>query len=100
MHNIIYLLLYTGVRIGELLGLEWSHIDFNRQMVYIRQNKKKLYTGVNDMIGKLKTKSARRDIPIDNTVVMILKHQKAYAIKTNLLWAKLITKINLLFLQI
>lgn len=77
MHNIIYLLLYTGIRIGELLGLEWSHIDFNRQLVYIRQNKKKLYTGVNDMIGKLKTKSARRDIPIDNTVVMILKQQKS-----------------------
>jgi len=34
----ILVLLYTGMRIGELLGLRWADIDFNSKTVYVRKN--------------------------------------------------------------
>lgn len=34
----IQLLLYTGFRRGELLGLEWPDIDFNNQVIHVRRS--------------------------------------------------------------
>lgn len=33
----VLLLLYSGVRRGELCGLEWSDVDFTRQLIHIRR---------------------------------------------------------------
>ena len=33
----MYLLIYSGVRRGELLGLEWSDIDYENQVIHIRR---------------------------------------------------------------
>lgn len=32
------LALDTGMRIGELMGLKWSDIDFDRKMLYVRRS--------------------------------------------------------------
>lgn len=36
--NVIILLLYTGMRIGECLGLKWSDIDFEKKLITIHGN--------------------------------------------------------------
>ena len=33
----MYLLIYSGVRRGELLGLEWSDIDYEKKVIHIRR---------------------------------------------------------------
>ena len=34
----IELLMFTGLRRGELLGLEWSDIDFDNKVIQVRRN--------------------------------------------------------------
>lgn len=36
--TMIKLLLYTGFRRGELLGLEWKDIDFDNHLIYVRRS--------------------------------------------------------------
>lgn len=35
--SMIYALIYTGMRKGELLGLEWNDLDFNNQLIHIER---------------------------------------------------------------
>ncbi len=37
-HEMILLALRTGMRHGELIGLDWSDIDFSHQMITVRQS--------------------------------------------------------------
>ena len=37
MRPILITLLFTGMRIGELLALQWKHIDFDRNEIHIEQ---------------------------------------------------------------
>ena len=67
-------LAYTGLRRGELLGLEWSDIDFKNKTISVS----KTLVTIN---GKLstqspKTKRSARTISLDNNTVQILKDWK------------------------
>ena len=35
--TIMYLLIFSGIRRGELLGLEWSDVDFDNKVIHIRR---------------------------------------------------------------
>lgn len=67
----IILCLYTGLRIGELLALEWQDIDLNKG---IMTKRKTLYTTKNEKgewyyeINVPKTKSSIRQIPLPNFI--------------------------------
>lgn len=39
LRPIIITALYTGMRCGEILNLKWSDVDFDRNMIHIRQTK-------------------------------------------------------------
>ena len=39
LRPIVITALYTGMRLGEILGLEWQDIDFDQKTVYIRKSK-------------------------------------------------------------
>lgn len=61
--------LYTGVRRGELLALEWSDIDFKNQKIKIN---KQIYLG-----KKVATKNNKyRNIDIPNNLIEIIKEYK------------------------
>ncbi len=67
-------LAYTGLRRGELLGLEWSDIDFKNKTVSVS----KTLVTIN---GKLstqspKTKRSARTISLDDSTVQVLKDWK------------------------
>ena len=67
-------LAYTGLRRGELLGLEWSDIDFKNKTISINRT----LVSIN---GKLsvqtpKTKRSTRTISLDDSTVQILKDWK------------------------
>ncbi|NHN30170.1 tyrosine-type recombinase/integrase [Paenibacillus agricola] len=68
----IFLAVMTGMRQGEILGLQWSDIDFDRSIINIRRSLKKDKSGY----SPLKTASSRRTISISPMTVKILKELK------------------------
>lgn len=74
-YEIIAFLLCSGVRTGEAGALLWSDIDYTNNVIHITktvtrdENSKRV-------IGKPKTKSSVRDIPMNDIIKEILKSQK------------------------
>jgi integrase len=71
----VVLCLYTGLRIGELLALEWKDIDFGKGLMFISktchdgQNRKRI-------IDSPKTVNSRRVIPLPKQILPYLKNLK------------------------
>lgn len=70
------ILMFTGCRRGELLGLEWKDIDFEKMTIHINRTsnytmKKGMYTDTT------KTDKSRRIISIPAVLVEMLKQYKA-----------------------
>ena len=64
----------TGLRRGEMCGLQWSDIDFDNKILtcnnaLIRQ--KNIYT-----ISTLKTESSYRQLPLSDNIIKLLKQHK------------------------
>lgn len=75
----IVLCLYTGLRIGELLALEWSDIDFTKGELTVS---KTCYDGQDEngkscrITGTPKTESSKRTIPIPKQIIPHLREIK------------------------
>lgn len=73
----ITLTVFTGVRLGELMGLEWSDIDFTNGIVSI--NKSSQYLASTGVYTKPpKTPSSFRHISIPDSVIEILEEYKIW----------------------
>lgn len=58
------LLIFTGMRRGEVLGLKWEDVDFINGVIHVKRNVT-FPRGQNDpLVGTTKTESGVRDIPI------------------------------------
>lgn len=84
----IILSLFTGIRLGELLGLKFKDIDFENKTITIRRtlNRLKTYDDSNKktdiVIGEPKTNKAKRIIPLQEFLVPLLKlHKKRVLIE-------------------
>ncbi len=60
----------TGLRRGELFGLRWKYVDFDRRLLYVRES---LYEG---RFGLPKTKSSVRDVPMSETLCSALTEHR------------------------
>ncbi|MBE6728084.1 MAG: helix-turn-helix domain-containing protein [Ruminococcaceae bacterium] len=79
----ITVLLYSGMRRGELCGLEWSDIDFNNNLIDISRSS--LYLngrGVFD--DETKTQSSKRVIKVPDEVIEVLRQHQKEQITTRL----------------
>ena len=78
----IFLCLYTGLRIGELLGLTWNDVDLDRGVIKIT---KTVYREKNDSgtwqlcVDTPKTKASDRVIPLPEYVTNMLRQDYEYA---------------------
>lgn len=96
----VYLCIYGGMRAGELNGLEWSNLDFDNQVLRIRQASQ--YLPDRGIFTKsTKNESSERLISLPNTVIAILRQYKLWqnGIKADLdnLWIdsdRIFTKRN------
>ena len=79
MRPIITTLLFTGMRIGELLALQWKHIDFAAHTITIAQSVTRELTfdengktvEMTDVLGSTKTRTSHRVIQAPEGFVFI-----------------------------
>ncbi len=75
----VFLCLYTGLRIGELLALEWTDIDFQKGLLHINKSchygkdRKGTYTRI---VETPKTANSQRIIPLAKPLLPYLKELK------------------------
>ncbi len=78
--TMITMLIYTGIRRGELCGLEWKDIDFDNQVLHVCRSSQ--YIGNQTIITKEpKTKSGIRHFALSNTVCTMLKEYKVWQLE-------------------
>lgn len=73
----IYITFYTGLRLGEILGLRWSNIKDN--ILKVDQQYARTFTKTEDgkfhtkkELKNLKTKNSEREIPLPEKVIKVL----------------------------
>lgn len=78
----IYICLSTGMRIGELCGLQWCDIDIDNGIIKVRKTVQRIYVVEKDrrhteiLIDSPKTKNSIRDIPMTNELIKLIKPLK------------------------
>ena len=78
LYHVTVIGLETGMRIGEILGLTWDCVDFDKEEIYIKQTLTHLGTknGTVYELHKPKTKAGVRMIPMNKKVKEVLLQQK------------------------
>lgn len=74
-------MLNTGLRTGEMLGLLNSDVDLENRVMHIRQGVKEISrrdgvdaaSGREVAVGKLKSASSKRDVPLNDTAIAMVE---------------------------
>lgn len=75
--TMITILILTGMRRGELFGLEWKDIDFNNRCIRIERTSQ--YIGNKTLITKgPKTRSGCREMHISQSLISMLRKYRAW----------------------
>lgn len=77
----ILLTIYSGMRIGEVCGLQWNNVDLEEKIIKVRQTIQRIYiedeeTGKSRtevLVSTPKTSSSQRDIPMSPKIYRIMK---------------------------
>lgn len=75
-YNQYAFLLQTGLRVGEMIGLKWSDVDFHNKVIRIQRSMEYSCSDGEWRIGEPKSKSGYRNVPLTQEAVNILKKQK------------------------
>ena len=79
--NALVLILFTGLRLGEAMGLMWEDIDFQKSTLTVRRTLEQVKNrdkGENDnsyilIEGTTKTQAGERTIPLNQTAINALR---------------------------
>ena len=94
----ILLTIFTGVRLGELMGLEWQDVDFKTGIVSI--NRSSQYLADKGVYTKTpKTESSIREVAIPDFVVSLLEEYKLWYDEQKSFYGELWTNSDRLFVQ-
>lgn len=79
----LLLCLYTGLRIGELCGLKWEDINFDKKVLCVKRTIERIKNNSNNIKNKTlliestpKSETSNREIPIPDFIIEILKQFK------------------------
>ena len=75
------LMLNTGLRTGEMLGILNSDVDLENKVLHVRQGVKEIYhrnglnidSGRDVKVGKLKSATSKRDVPLNATAIEMIE---------------------------
>ena len=95
----IILTVFTGVRLGELMGLEWQDIDFKNGIISI--NRSSQYLSDMGVFTKTpKTESSIREIAIPEFIISLLEEYKLWYDNQKSFYGELWTNSDRLFVQV
>lgn len=94
----IILTVFTGVRLGELMGLEWQDVDFKNGIISI--NRSSQYLADMGVFTKVpKTESSIREIAIHEFIISLLEEYKLWYEEQKSIYGELWTNSDRLFVQ-
>lgn len=94
----IILTVFTGVRLGELMGLEWQDVDFKNGIISI--NRSSQYLSDMGVFTKVpKTESSIREIAIPEFIISLLEEYKLWYEEQKSIYGELWTNSDRLFVQ-
>ena len=94
----IILTVFTGVRLGELMGLEWQDVDFKNGIISI--NRSSQYLADMGVFTKVpKTESSIREIAIPEFIISLLEKYKLWYEEQKSIYGELWTNSDRLFVQ-
>ena len=94
----IILTVFTGVRLGELMGLEWQDVDFKNGIISI--NRSSQYLADMGVFTKVpKTESSIREIAIPEFIIFLLEEYKLWYEEQKSIYGELWTDSDRLFVQ-
>ncbi len=67
---------YTGLRVGEVCGLMWSDIDFDKSLLTVRRTVQRIRAnnvGTRLIVDTPKSRTSQRSIPIPEFIIKILR---------------------------
>lgn len=73
-YTVVMLMTYTGMRIGEVLALQWQDIDFENRLIHVKHTL--FRNGSKYVMQSAKTATSIRDIVISDTLIKHLKDYK------------------------
>lgn len=94
----IILTVFTGVRLGELMGLEWQDVDFKNGIISINRSSQYL----SDMVVFTKvpkTESSIREIAMPEFIISLLEEYKLWYEEQKSIYGELWTNSDRLFVQ-
>lgn len=94
----IMLALVTGCRKGELMGLEWSDVNFENNTIAVQKAAQYL-TGIGHFTKEPKNESSKRVLPIPASVMTLLRKYKVYQAQEQFKLGDLWQKSNRLFVS-
>lgn len=97
-YPIIYAALYTGMRQGELLGLRWEDVDWNRKVLKV-QRTAQWVTGMGRIEKPPKTEAGIREVDLPASVITLFKELKKQQAENRLFMADKYQEHNLVFCQ-
>ena len=95
---IILLTIFTGLRRGEVLGLEWQDIDFKNSSLTVRQASQYV-SAIGIYTKDPKTETSNRMISIPESIIKLLKEYKRKQLEARLRLGDKWIETNRLFVQ-
>jgi len=72
---LVYIALFTGLRRGEIMGLEWADVDFDNSLLHVRQSSQYL-PGQGSFTKEPKNETSKRMISVPGFVMALIKQYK------------------------
>ncbi|MFR0031449.1 MAG: tyrosine-type recombinase/integrase [Coprococcus phoceensis] len=83
LYSLILLEVFTGMRKGEILGLQWENVDLEKKVLWVRKNLCRVENNDEEdgrktklILLEPKTKKSIREIPLSEEAVRVLKIHK------------------------